>query len=85
MMFLIGVSLDLQAHGAGGDAELYQLDHFRWAFAIQYVIVGVGVVFLVRARRRTRRQVLEEEGIEVAPLWVALVGAWRRRGGREAL
>jgi MFS family permease len=85
MMFLIGVSLDAQAHGAGGDGQLYQLDHFRWAFAIQYVIVGVGVVFLVRARRRTRRQVLEEEGIEVAPLWVALVGAWRRRGGREAL
>ncbi|MGN6760851.1 MAG: MFS transporter [Leifsonia sp.] len=85
MMFLIGLSLDAQAHGAGGDGQLYQLDHFRWAFAIQYVIVGVGVVFLVRARRRTRRQVLEEEGIEVAPLWVALVGAWRRRGGREAL
>ena len=85
MMFLIGVSLDAQAHSAGGDGQLYQLDHFRWAFAIQYVIVGVGVVFLVRARRRTRRQVLEEEGIEVAPLWVALVGAWRRRGGREAL
>jgi MFS family permease len=85
MMFLIGVSLDAQAHGAGGDGQLYQLDHFRWAFAIQYVIVGVGVAFLVRARRRTRRQVLQEEGIEVAPLWVALVGAWRRRGGREAL
>ena len=85
MMFLIGVSLDVQAHGAGGDAELYQLDHFRWAFAIQYVIVGIGVGFLVHARRRTRRRLKDDEGIEVAPLWVALVGAWRRRGGREAL
>ena len=85
MMFLIGVSLDLQAHGADSDAALYQLDHFRWAFAIQYVIVGIGVGFLVRARRRTRRRLQEEEGIEVAPLWVALVGAWRRHGGHEAL
>jgi len=84
-MFLIGVSLDVQAHGAGGDAELYQLDHFRWAFAIQYVIVGIGVGYLVHARRRTRRRLKDDEGIEVAPLWVALVGAWRRRGGREAL
>jgi MFS family permease len=84
MMFLIGVALDIQAT-SDADAELYQLDHFRWAFAIQYVIVGIGVLFLIRARRRTRRRLREEEGIEVAPLWVALVGAWRRRGGHEAL
>ena len=84
MMFLIGVALDVQAT-SDADAELYQLDHFRWAFAIQYVIVGIGVLFLIRARRRTRRHLRDEEGIEVAPLWVALVGAWRRRGGHEAL
>jgi MFS family permease len=84
MMFLIGVALDVQAT-SDAEAELYQLDHFRWAFAIQYVIVGVGVGFLIHARRRTRRRLREDEGIEVAPLWVALVGAWRRRGGQEAL
>jgi MFS family permease len=84
MMFLIGVALDLQNHAGGGDASLYDLDHFRWAFAIQYVIVGAGVVFLVRARRRTRRRMAQDEGIEVGPLWVALVGAWRRRGGNQA-
>jgi MFS family permease len=84
MMFLIGVALDLQNHAGGDDASLYDLDHFRWAFAIQYVIVGVGVVFLVRARRRTRRRMAQDEGIEVGPLWVALVGAWRRRGGNQA-
>ena len=82
MMFLIGVALDAQntAHTVAG---LYALDSFRWAFAVQYVIVGIGVVFLVRARRRTRRRLAEEEGIEVGPLWVALVDAWRRRDGRE--
>jgi MFS family permease len=82
MMFLIGVALDVQntAHTTAG---LYALDSFRWAFAVQYVIIGLGVVFLVRARRRTRRRLAEDEGIEVGPLWVALVDVWRRRSGRE--
>lgn len=82
MMFLIGAELDVlnTAHTTAG---LYALDSFRWGFAVQYVIVGVGVGFLVHARRRTRRRMQEDEGIEVAPLWVALSDAWRRRGGRE--
>ncbi|MGN6428880.1 MAG: MFS transporter [Leifsonia sp.] len=77
MMFLIGLALDAQntAHTTAG---LYALDSFRWAFAIQYVIIGIGVAFLVHARRRTRRRMQEEEGIEVAPLWVALMDVWRR-------
>jgi MFS family permease len=86
MMFLIGVALDLENDlhvAAGQPSDLYALDSFRWAFAIQYVIIGIGVVFLIRARRRTRRRLSQEEGIEVAPLWVALSEAWRRRR-REA-
>ena len=83
MMFLIGLALDGQNGArvaAGGASDLYALDAFRWAFAIQYVIVGIGVGFLVRARRRTRRLLSEDEGIEVAPLWVLLSDAWKRRG-----
>ncbi|MGJ4843887.1 MFS transporter [Leifsonia sp. Le1] len=83
MMFLIGLALDGQNAArvaAGGASDLYALDAFRWAFAIQYVIVGIGVGFLVRARRRTRRLLSEDEGIEVAPLWVLLSDAWKRRG-----
>lgn len=86
MMYLIGVALDVENSinvAAGAAPDLYALDSFRWAFAVQYVIIGIGVVFLVRARRRTRRRLSEEEGIEVAPLWVALSEAWRRRR-REA-
>jgi MFS family permease len=83
MMFLIGVALDWQNSlrvASGGTPDLYALDSFRWAFAVQYVIVGIGVGFLIHARRRTRRRLSEDEGIEVAPLWVALSAAWRRRG-----
>jgi sugar phosphate permease len=82
MMFSIGVVLDAidrMAGGTGVPAELYSLDSFRVAFLVQYVVVGVGTAFLISARRRTRQRLHEEEGIEVAPLWVALVRAWRRR------
>jgi MFS family permease len=85
MMFLIGVVLDLLDKlrvAAGGASDVYALDSFRIAFLVQYLVIGIGVVFLVRARRRTRRRMHEEEGIEVAPLWVAVGRAWRRRRRR---
>ncbi|SMQ67899.1 Nitrate/nitrite transporter NarK [Agreia sp. VKM Ac-1783] len=78
MLFLIGVILDVQ-YDAGLSTDLYSMDAFRLAFSIQYVVVGAGVLFLLRARRRTRRRLQEDEGISVAPLWVALVGKWKRR------
>jgi len=81
MMLLIGIVLDAIDRARGGSgvpAELYSLDSFRIAFLVQYAVVGIGVGFLVHARRRTRARLHEEEGITVAPLWVALVRAWRR-------
>jgi sugar phosphate permease len=81
MMFLIGVVLDALNRGTSdGAASLYTLTGFRIAFLVQYLVVGLGVGFLLVARRQTRRRLHEQEGIEVAPLWVALVRAWRRRG-----
>lgn len=82
MMYAIGVILDVldQARISGGAAsDVFSWDSFRIAFLVQYVVVGTGVVFLVRARRQTRRQLHEDEGISVAPLWVALSRALRRR------
>ncbi len=82
MMFLIGVVLDLviRVTGAGdAPAELYSLQSFRFAFAVQFVVGAIGVAFMLRARRRTRRRMFVEEGIEVSPLWVAVLGAWRSR------
>jgi MFS family permease len=82
MMFAIGLLLDGfdSAHGGDGSpASLYSLAGFRVAFLVQYLVVGIGVLFLLVARRQTRRKMHEEEGIQVAPLWVALSRAWRRR------
>jgi sugar phosphate permease len=86
MMFLIGVILDAvyrAAGGTGSSAQLYSLAGFRIAFLVQYVVVGVGVVFLVIARRQTRARMHQQEGIEVAPLWVALSREWRRRSAKS--
>jgi sugar phosphate permease len=79
MMFLIGLVLDA-VNSSGNPSTLYTLAGFRIAFLVQYIVVGTGVVFLVIARRQTRRRLHEQEGIQVAPLWVALMRAWRRRG-----
>jgi sugar phosphate permease len=82
MMFVVGILLDSYARVTGsgtGANSLYTLAGFRVAFLVQYVVVGIGIVFLIVARRQTRRRLHEQEGIEVAPLWVALMRAWRRR------
>jgi MFS family permease len=82
MMFLIGVALDLVDEARGGTgvpAELYSLPSFRIAFLVQFLVVGIGLVFLLRARRAARRRLLAEEGIAVSPMRVAIVEAWRAR------
>lgn len=82
MMLLVGLVLDLVDRGNGGagvPAQLYSLESFRWAFLVQYLVVGFGVAMLLVARRRTRSRLRDDEGIEVAPLWVALSRAIRRR------
>lgn len=81
-MYFIGVILDVLNEwriGQGEASQLYTLDSFRIAFAVQYLVIAVGVVFLVRARSRTRRGLSRDEGIEVAPIWVALMRRWRQR------
>lgn len=79
MMFLIGLILDAQSPPGAAPEELYRLESFRLGFLVQYLVVGFGVAMLVHARRRTRRRIVEEEGIQVGPLWVAAWEAIRRR------
>jgi sugar phosphate permease len=81
MMYLIGVVLDLLNHARiarGLPSDVFALDSFRVAFAVQYLVIGTGVVFLLLARRRTRRRMHQDEGIEVGPVWVALSRSLRR-------
>jgi hypothetical protein len=55
----VGVVLDLLTPAAAGTR--YSLDAFRWAFALQYVLWGLGVVQVVRYRRAARRQLAEQD------------------------
>lgn len=77
-MLLVGVLLDVgRALGLGG----YSLDAFRFAFLAPIAIGVLCTAMLLHTRRHVRRRMFEEEGITVAPLWVALFGRRRRRGG----
>lgn len=84
IMFVMGLLLDLQdgwRTAGGAPSDLYSLSSFKVAFAVQYLIVGLGVIFLLRARSRTREQLSRDEGIDVAPVWVAVSRAWKKRNG----
>ncbi|GAA4710400.1 MFS transporter [Pedococcus ginsenosidimutans] len=50
---LIGVILD---HVAPGGPSTYDVDTFRLAMSVQYVVWGLGVVQILRYRRRARRE-----------------------------
>lgn len=80
-MFLIGLVLDGvdAARVAGGAAsDLYAFDSFRLALLVPIAVCIAGSVGLLVARRRTRRVLYHEQGIAVAPLWVALFRRRRR-------
>jgi sugar phosphate permease len=84
-VFGMGLVLDIAAAArvrGGAPPDLYALDSFQVAFLVPIAIVAMGIVALMVARRRTRRQLFELEGIEIAPLWVALFRSRRasRRG-----
>jgi hypothetical protein len=76
-MFLIGTLLDVVSGATG--RTVFAWDNFRIALTVQYVVVGFGVVMLLLARRRTRRQMHAQDGIRVGPLWVALVARLRKQ------
>lgn len=78
-VFGIGLVIDLVRAVNGPGAGLYTLEAFRLAFLVPVVVIAGGVVGLVISRQRTRRRMFEVEGIQIAPLWVALFRARRRR------
>ena len=64
----VGVVLDLSGAGGGvGRAASYDLDAFKLAWAVQYVIWAVGLVGIVRSRRLVRAR-LASVGVVVLPI-----------------
>ncbi|MFJ6278857.1 MFS transporter [Arthrobacter subterraneus] len=80
-MFAVGLILDLLLASGFSNGDLYALDSFRIAFAVQFVVLGAGTVAIVVLRRRVRAQ-LARQSIIVPPLRQAIARELRRR--REA-
>lgn len=78
LILVVGLILDAQSPGAA-TVQLYAWQNWRLALAAQAPIVGVVMVLMLVARRRTRRRLQEDEGIAVGPLWVAILRRHRRR------
>ena len=85
IMFLVGLILDLLRDRSAGASltALYSLDSFRIAFLAQFPVIGLGIAMILRLRRRMRRSLREDEGITVAPLWIAVARAWKRRDAQR--
>ncbi len=64
MMFLIGLLLDVQHRTTG--APLYSLAAFERALAVQYLVVGAGIVMFLLTRRGTRRDLRAAEAASAA-------------------
>jgi MFS family permease len=74
-MLAVGVLLDLFSGGRND----YRLDDFRAALSVQYVVWFVGVLGILRNRRKVRAR-LAQEGVVVPPIRQALA---RRRTQRR--
>ncbi len=61
LVVAIGVVLDWRTPGGGSD---YPASAFRWAMSVQYLLWALGIVQIVRYRRRTRALIRERGGFD---------------------
>jgi hypothetical protein len=72
-ILLIGLVLDATS---GGGPTSYDLHDFRLAFCVQYVLWALGLLMVLRLRRRVRRRLRVEDGIVIDPLPIAIARRW---------
>jgi hypothetical protein len=60
LISILGIGLVLQLVTPAGSTD-YSLTAFKWAFATQYVLWGLGIVQTLRWRRRTERLLAERD------------------------
>jgi MFS family permease len=60
LLAVFAIGLVLQLMTPGGSTE-YSLDAFKWAFATQYLLWGVGAVLTLRYRRQAVRALAERD------------------------
>ncbi len=52
MMYLTGLVVDL-LYNPAVDSSRYNVDSFRWGFAVQFLVIAVGLAFFTLERRKT--------------------------------
>ena len=82
-MFAIGTVLDVLLRTGFSQGDLYALPSFRLAMSVQLLVLAVGAIAVVIARRRVRRR-MAEQGVVVPPLRDALARERRRRREQRA-
>ena len=77
-MYMVGLVLDL-LNGTGFSSEgLYSLDGFRVAFSFQFLVLGIGIVAVIRTRRIIRGS-MAARGEGILPLRDVLSDRRRRQ------
>ena len=77
-MYLIGVVLDVLDNSGFSGGDLYALGSFRIALAVQFAVMAVGVLGILRTRAKIRSR-LADEGSPLPPLRAALARERQRR------
>ena len=78
-IFAIGVVLD--AVSGGGARDSYSLGAFKLAWSVQYLVWGIGVMGILRSRRRVRVR-MAEAGVVVPTMREAIARERRARRNR---
>lgn len=76
-MYVIGLILDLLNNSGFSNGNLYSLDSFRIALSFQFIVLTIGVVAVLAARRQVRRRMALVG--EVIPPWSEAFSDNRRR------
>ena len=79
-MYLIGVVLDVLNSTGFSGGDLYALDSFRIAFAVQFAVMALGVAGILRTRGRVRAR-MADDGLRLPPLREAIA---RERQAKQA-
>ncbi len=79
VILAIGVVLDARGSGGGvGRAATYELDDFKLAWSVQYLVWAIGLVGIIRTRRLVRVR-LAAAGVVVPPIREAVARQRRAR------
>lgn len=86
MMLLIGLALDLThfvRESMSITSDLFDLDNFRWAFLVPFLVVGGGLLMFLRERRLARVDLERDSGIKLEHFGVVLARKYATKRSKQ--